>query len=319
MTAKLFDVFAWVERFSEAVDNDPYPKVFLLALLRVSEEFRDIVVSLGGDPDAGAEFIETEFERDVEERYGEWPLYSEPQHRERERPALLDYAIQAAYIDGRTELRVRDLAGALLRYELHLEKTEGDTAVWIDHSMRLPFLTLAHIADDFHESLNVRVTDVRKALLGLPRLIPRHIVNGIRKLLEQHPDLRRNGFVIMPFAAQNDALYAAVIDTLSAHQLRALRADAAAYADDLLANVEVYIHGCGFAVTLYDPANANVTYEAGYVRGLGKPVCILTPRGTAMHADVAGLLRVEYDAGDAESLRGALSRWLVEQRVVETP
>lgn len=318
MSHKLFDIFAWVERFSESVDNDPYPKLFLLALLRNAEEFRDVVASLGGDPDAGADFIEDAFERDVEDHYGDGPLYSAPRYRDAERPELIDDAIKSAQFDNRTELRVRDLATALIRYELHLDKREGDTAVWLEHSMRAPFLTLVHIADGFHEALNVRLIDLRKALIGLPRVMPKHIVDGIRRLLEDAPDIRRNGFVIMPFAAAYDAAHQAIVETLTAHGLRALRADATAYASDLLANIEVYMHGCGFAIAVYDTANPNVVYEAGYVRGLGKPVCILTPRGAAMHADVAGLLRVDFDPDNAlESIRAELSRWLIGQRIVD--
>lgn len=318
MTAKLFDVFAWVERFSEASDNDPYPNIFLLGLLRNSEQFRDVVTSLGGDPDAGAEFLETDFEPDPEESYGEWPLYSEPRYRDRERPALLDYAMQTARTDGRSELRVADLATALIRYELHLDKHEGAEGQWVERSMRAPFLTLAHIANDFHESLNVRLIDLRKALHGTPRQMPKHVVDGIRRFLEDYPDMRRNGFVIMPFAPQHEPVQRAIEETLTAHGLRAHRADARMYASDLLSNIEVYLHACGFAIAVYDASNSNVVYEAGYVRGLGKPVCILTPRGAPMHTDVAGLLRVDFDADNVnESIRTALSQWLVGQRIVD--
>jgi hypothetical protein len=318
MSRKLFDLFAWVERFSESVDNDPYPKLFLLALLRHAEEFRDVVVSLGGDPDAGANFIEDDFERDVEDHYGDSPLYSESRYREAERPELIDNAIRSAQFDNRTELRVRDLATALIRYELRLDKREGGEGSWIERSMRAPFLTLVHIADGFHEALNVRLIDLRKALNGLPRVLPKHVVDGVRHLLEDAPDIRLNGFVIMPFNAAWDDAYQAIIETLTAHGLRAFRADAKAYASDLLANIEVYLHGCGFAIAVYDAANSNVVYEAGYVRGLGKPVCILTPRGAAMHTDVAGLLRVDFDPENVnESIRAELSRWLIAQRIVD--
>jgi len=318
MTAKLLDLFAWVERFSESVDNDPYPKLFLLALLRDSEEFRDVVVSLGGDPDAGADFIEDDFERDVEDHYGDGELYSEQRYRDAERPAILDYVMQTAQLDGRSELRVRDLAAALIRYELHLDKHDGSGGQWIEQSMRAPFLTLAHIADDFHESLNVRLIDLRKALIGMPRRLPKHVVDGIRRFLEDAPDMRRNGFVIMPFAPQHEPVQRAIEETLAAHGLRAFRADTKAYAADLLANIEVYLHACGFAMAVYDPSNSNVVYEAGYVRGLGKPICILAPRGAPMHTDVAGLLRVDFDADNVhESIRAALSQWLVAQRIVD--
>jgi hypothetical protein len=320
LTTTLFDVFAFVERFSESLQNDPYPSTFLLGLLRVSTEFRDVVASLGGDPDAAAEFTEDAIERDVQDEYGEWPLYSAQQYRDRERPALIDYTIEAAHIDNRTELRVRDLASALMRYELHLEKTEGALGQWIEHSLRAPFLTLAHIVQEFDESLNVRLVDLRRALRGDPAArLPKQVIDGIRKLLEDFPRVRENGFVIMPFAPtpRNEEIHAAILDALAAHGLRALRADVTAYDSSLLGNVEVYMHGCGFAIAVYEP-NMNVAYEAGYVRALGKPVCLLTERNDTVQIDLAGLLRVNFDGEDVRlSVIDALSRWLIEQRIVD--
>ena len=319
VTANFADVLGWVERFSETVDNDPYPHFFLLGLLRVSREFRDIVASLGGDPDAGAEFVESEIERDVEEEYGDNPLYSEPNDRTPERPAIIDYAIGSAQIDCRTDLQVRDLVVALVRYEVHLDKTEGDGGQWLDHTMRTPFLTLAHIAGQFDKSLDVKLVEVRRAIRGEPGAkLPKHVIDGIRRFIEDHPDMRRNGFVIMSFAGQHDTVRMAVEDTLSAHHLRALRADASSYASDLLSNIEIYMHACGFAVALYDASNANVVDEAGYMRALGKPVCLLVPRGASMHADVAGLLRVDFEPADVNgSINRALAKWLIDERIVE--
>ena len=87
----------------------------------------------------------------------------------------------------------------------------------------------------FSDDADLPELALRKALIGLPRVMPKHIVDGIRRLLEDAPDMRRNGFVIMPFAAAHDAAHQAIIETLTAHGLRALRADANAYASDLLA------------------------------------------------------------------------------------
>jgi hypothetical protein len=319
MTATCAEVFGWIERLSETIDDDPFPHFFLLGLLRVSHEFRDVVALLGGDPDAGAELVQSEIEPQVEDAYGDNSLYSEPQYRTSERPAIIDYAIESARIDGRTELEVRDLVIALVRYEVHLDKTEGTAGQWLDHTMRTPFLTLAHIAGQFDKSLDVKLVEVQRAVRGEPGAkVPKHVIDGIRRFLEDRPDMRRNGFVIMPFADQHDAVRAAIEETLSTHHLRALRADSSSYASDLLSNIEIYMHACGFAVALYDAANANVVYEAGYMRALGKSVCLLVPRGAPMHADVAGLLRVDFDPADVDgSIRRALSKWLTDERIVE--
>ena len=320
MTNTLFEVFAWIERFSESVGNDPYPHFFLLGLLRNSREFRDLVTLLGGDPDAGAEFVENEIERMVEEEYGDNALYSAPDYRTDERPAIIDYTIDSAHVDGRKDLRVRDLVVALVRYQVHLDKTEGDAGQWIDHTMRTPFLTLAHIAGEFDKSLDVKLVELRKAVRGEPGAqLPKHVVDAIRRLLEEHPDMRRNGFVIMPFGAAFDEIHQAISETLASFELRALRADDVAYDAALLANIEAYMRGCAFGIAVHEEVNANVAYESGYMRALGKPVCVLKERSSpALPSDLVGQLYLEYDAGDVRaSIRAALSRWLIGQRIVD--
>jgi hypothetical protein len=320
MTKTLAEVFAWIERFSESVGNDPYPHFYLLGLLRNSREFRDLVAFLDGDPDAGAEFVEGEIERMVEEEYGDNALYSEPEYRTEERPAIIDYTIDAAHTDGRKDLRVRDLVLALVRYQVHLDKTEGDAGQWIDHTMRTPFLTLAHIAGEFDKSLDVKLVELRKAVRGEPGAqLPKHVIDAIRRLLDDHPDMRRNGFVIMPFGAEYDDVHQAIAETLASFELRALRADDVAYDADLLANIEAYMRGCSFGIVVHGQVNANVAYESGYMRALGKPVCVLKERSSpALPGDLAGQLYLEYDAGDARaSIRAVLTQWLITQRIVD--
>jgi len=318
MSPALLNVFDWIERFSESAGSDPYPNFFLLGLLRNSLEFRDIVTNLGGDPDAGADFIEEDIETGIDE-YGDTDLYSAADYRTSDRPAMIDYTIRSAHMDGRKELRVRDLADALVHYELHLDKSEGDVGVWNEHIMRAPTLTLAHIANLFDRSLDVRLIDVRKAVRGEPGArLPKHVVDAIRRLLEDFPDMRLNGFVMMPFARENDELHGAIAETLASFDLRALRADDTAYDPDLLSNIESYMRACSFGIAVYRDVNANIAYESGYMRALGKPVCILKERSlSALPTDLVGQLFVEFDANDlAPSVRAALSRWLVEQRVV---
>jgi hypothetical protein len=320
ITNTLSEVFAWIERFSESVGNDPYPHFFLLGLLRNSREFRDLVAYLGGDPDAGAEFVEGDIEQMVEEAYGDNALYSETEYRTEERPAIIDYTIDAAHTDGRTDLRVRDLVLALVRYQVHLDKTESDAGQWIDHTMRTPFLTLAHIAGEFDKSLDVKLVELRKAVRGEPATrLPKHVVDAIRKLLDEHPDMRRNGFVIMPFGAEYDDVHQAIAETLASFDLRALRADDTAFDPDLLANIEAYMRGCSFGIVVHGQINANVAYEAGYMRALGKPVCVLKERSSpALPTDSVGQLYLEYDSSDARaSVRAALRQWLISQRIVD--
>src|SRR5947207_13492223 len=100
MSPALLNVFDWIERFSESAGSDPYPNFFLLGMLRNSLEFRDIVTNLGGDPDTGADFIEEDIETGINE-YGDTDLYSAADYRTSDRPAMIDYTIRSAHMDGR--------------------------------------------------------------------------------------------------------------------------------------------------------------------------------------------------------------------------
>ena len=159
----LFAIFESVERFSESIGNDPYAKSFLVALLRDSSELREAVTALGGDPDAGADFIDACIEADPIDGYGETALYSDAnRHDDEERPAIIDLTIAAAQSAGRTDLRLRDLAIALIDFGFRIE-ADVELDEWNDPRMRTE-PALSHIADAFDASLDVPLADLRKRL-----------------------------------------------------------------------------------------------------------------------------------------------------------
>ena len=86
----------------------------------------------------------------------------------------------------------------------------------------------------------------------------------------------------MPFVpTKAHALIAETVrGALVARGFDVLRADDRAYSEDLFRNIEAYIHGCRFAVAVFDRIledrhNVNVAIETGYCLALRKPLCLL--------------------------------------------
>jgi hypothetical protein len=147
-----------------------------------------------------------------------------------------------------------------------------------------------------------------------PELLP--YVNEFR---ERHPDPRKHAFIIMRFGEgrRHQAIADAIKGSLASHDIVALRADDHTYADFLMSNVRTYMHGCGFAVAVFERIeseshNPNVALEVGYMLALGKRVCLLKDQTLKqLPTDMVGSLYSEFDLDDvAPSIQNGLSRWL---------
>ena len=116
---------------------------------------------------------------------------------------------------------------------------------------------------------------------------------------------------------RHQAIADAIRISLARHEIVALRADDHTYAENLLANVRTYMHGCGFGVAVFeriesDTHNPNVALEVGYMLALGKRVCLLKDKTLKqLPTDMVGSLYSEFNLEDvALSIAGALDRWL---------
>jgi len=127
-------------------------------------------------------------------------------------------------------------------------------------------------------------------------------------------------------AFQDTKLHRSVHDVLkdcfARHGLELMRADEHSYSDDLLGNIETYLHGCSFAVAVVerlttDAFNPNVSFEVGYMSGLGRPVLLLKDKTLpSLQSDLAGRLYREFDIQEPESTIPAhVARWLTEKRI----
>ena len=146
-----------------------------------------------------------------------------------------------------------------------------------------------------------------------------YISEGMEKFQKDHKNVK-TAFIIMDFTKSNnhDLILNTIISTCSKFKITALRADNKEYCDDLLHNIEVYMHGCTFAISVFDNLkddniiNSNVSFETGYVKALGKKVLLLKDKNiTKLQTDLAGKLYKEFDTTSiADSLEKVIKKWI---------
>lgn len=157
MAAPLTDVLRYVELLAAELGLDPYRGFWLLGLLTRGPRFRSALTALGGDPDEAARFIRGTLEN-YPDPYEEGTSWTE----EGDRQDLLQRAITYARDDGSSEVQEIDFARALIDTELAEAETLADRS---DPRLRTKRVMLAHMADEFDESLMIDAGEV-VGLLG---------------------------------------------------------------------------------------------------------------------------------------------------------
>ena len=163
--------------------------------------------------------------------------------------------------------------------------------------------------------------DLRMTSADFPELAP-----SIQRFRSDHPDPQQCAFLMMKFQETplHNRIIKAVRDTCSQHEIQALRADDKRYADDLLANVRTYMHGCSSGIAVLerlteDEFNPNVSLEVGYMMAQGKPVCLLKDETLSfLHTDLLGRLYDPFDTQDPENtIPPVLQKWFRDKGIVE--
>jgi hypothetical protein len=139
-----------------------------------------------------------------------------------------------------------------------------------------------------------------------------------RRFLEDHPDPRRNVFIMTPFHKAVGKVIEALESALRDAGLNPLRADGKNYLKDrnLWHNVCVYMLCCGSGVAVLENQarrefNPNVALEYGFMRALDKRVLLLAEKNfKAIRADIGGIVRESFDARRPNSVATAVRRWL---------
>jgi nucleoside 2-deoxyribosyltransferase len=154
---------------------------------------------------------------------------------------------------------------------------------------------------------------------------PLEITESLQSFFKDHPDCKRNAFVMMRFGKTeaHKSIVASISATLKKYDIAALRADDKEYHDDLFPNVLTYIYGCHFGIAVFerleqDDFNPNVSLEVGYMRALHKPICLLKDKTLkALQTDLVGKLYKAFDPQNIEStIPIELGNWLRDKDII---
>ena len=152
--------------------------------------------------------------------------------------------------------------------------------------------------------------------------IPPAIQESLRELRTDHPDPMNVAFLMMRFGETNAHKQSEKIikEAFSKHGIAVLRADDKEYHDDLLPNIQTYMHGCGIGVALFERIesnefNPNMSLEIGYMIALGKPICLLKDKTLpSLPTDLVSRLYRTFDTYDAKkTIPPAVDRWIQDK------
>jgi hypothetical protein len=334
LSVEAFEVIRDTEHLAWSIDNYVYSWTFFAVVLRRVKAVRSALARHGADPDFAADAFEQYTRWTASQHKGSAPYdtestYSNPYKGERRlatRPKIIDLAIEFAQRDD-SEITGTTIFEALLA-------DHEDVCPFIsnaDHSdprLKTPFNTFAHVLGQFEPSLFIRLSELRDDL-GLPHYqsslerpqdtAAPGVRAAVMAFLVDHPEYQKNCFLIMPFAQTrtHDEIASTLKAALKSLGFNLVRADEHVYSEDLLTNIQAYIHGCAFGVAVFERIltndfNPNVSLEVGYCLGLRKPVCLLKERTLPrLPSDLVGRLYVEFDGQDVGgSVTDAVGRWV---------
>ena len=333
LTPEAQAVIRAAEALAWSLDTYVYDWTYMAAVLAQVRRLRAVVAARGSDPDAARELFER-MTREIgaREKLGtSYDLsadsYSRPfnGHRTQVRSRTIDLALAAARRRGSAVDGVAMCEAVLASHEMSFPFiTNGNHD---DDRLKTPFNTLCHVLGRYEPILDIRFSDIREAL-AIPEPVaterplqdvPHTARAALLRFLVDHPDYAQNCFLIMPFVQTplHRAISQALRAALRAHGFNAVRADDRVYSEDLLTNIQAYIHGCRLAVAVFERIqaetfNPNVSLEVGYFLGMNKPVCLLKERTLPrLPSDLVGRLYEEFDAHTLDvSIADAVARWL---------
>lgn len=157
---------------------------------------------------------------------------------------------------------------------------------------------------------------------------PPELRESLREFRRRYPDPRTVAFLMMDFSKTpaHTKIATAVRIALRSLGIQCLRSDDYIFHDDLFPNVLTYMHGCGLGVAVFERINAdrynpNVALEVGYMRALGKPVCLLKDKTmVTLQADLIGKIYSPFDTQHVEtSIPPVISKWLDDKGFTKPP
>jgi hypothetical protein len=324
-----------IEQYAFEIDCWVSLQVVLYVLVRDMQELHRVLIRHGLDPFAALRVIEPDVKVKGGDVYHDIDddLYSSDE-KFGNRSLIGNAVIARARMLKIGELRSLDILAAVFEaHEVHSPATFN--VDWTDEELQIPYNTLSHILGWYRKELWIRLDTIRRELgLLMPDTLrrerieraPPHVRNGLLSFFADYPHYDKNCFLIMPFrpTPQLKEVHDTIRLVLADDGFNVLRADDEIYAENVFTNIEVYMHGARFAVSVFermgsDQHNANVALEMGYMLGMDKDVCLLKERTVAaLPSDLQGRLYVEFDAFSiSETISTSIRRWLRERRLIK--
>lgn len=325
-------IFEAVEYFVAEIDTTPLLEHYAIMLIEVSPRFREAVKQLSTDYDKSVRTLKHHAISSIFDPYGSEILpYSARECRKLvSRTRIIDLCLAIAQKYGRKEVFDMDVVQAL--FETHNESAPiSENSLWTDKKLNTNYNGLAHFIGHYERCLDIPFELILKHLEieVVPKSpveqAPAVVRSGVLSLLQDYPDYQRNCFVIMSFSrtSVHEAIYKEIKTVLKEYGFMALRADTRSYSDDLLLNVQAYLYGCRFAIAVFErliseTINPNVSFEVGFLYGIGKPVCLLKEKTLKeLHSDVVGRLYVQFDCqATGSTIRDAITAWLRDHNLI---
>lgn len=157
-----------------------------------------------------------------------------------------------------------------------------------------------------------------------PTRAPAGLNNALTEYLKD-ANGKKTAFILMSFeeTTAHHRIMKTIKDTCAEHDIIALRADDRQYADGLLDNILTYVYGCDFGIAVFERIrgevyNPNVSFEAGFLMGLQKPLLYLKDETlTNLPTDLVGNLYKPFDFLDPEgTLPDQITSWLRDKKFI---
>lgn len=146
------------------------------------------------------------------------------------------------------------------------------------------------------------------------------IQDSLKKFKLDYISPKKTAFIMMRFGetTQHEKIFEAIRTILMKNDICGLRADIFPYHEDLYYNILTYMHGCDLGIAVFEVIedreyNPNVAFEVGYLKALGKSVCLLKEKTLErLHTDLIGKSYNEFDMNNCEStIEVQLNDWLL--------
>jgi hypothetical protein len=160
---------------------------------------------------------------------------------------------------------------------------------------------------------------------GDPVFLPVAIQESLNAFQADHAHSEKTCFIMMQFAdtSAHSAIESAIKATLEKYGFEGLLARDKEYNDEMLANIQTYLHGCGFGIAVFERIqkenfNPNVSLEVGYMMGHKKKLLLLKDKTLEqLQTDLVGKLYRPFDVlHPGKTIPPQVEKWMEEKGLI---